>query len=166
MQPGELHLARSPSILKTVLGSCVGVTFWLPRLGIGALCHGVLPRCPSGMCDSEGSRYVDSAICHLLNMLEAFGAAPDEVQVKLFGGADVLPVYAANAWKATVGQQNCESALEVLRRKNCPVLGSDLGGTVGRTIQFHTGSGVVLVRRLARLSSDLWKTAGRGKVAP
>ena len=45
---GELYLARSPAILRTMLGSCVGVTFWSPRLGAGALCHGVLPRCPRG----------------------------------------------------------------------------------------------------------------------
>ena len=46
LQPGEVYLARSPTILKTVLGSCVGITFWVSRLGIGALCHGVLPRSP------------------------------------------------------------------------------------------------------------------------
>ena len=42
LQPGELYLARSPAILRTILGSCVGVTFWSSRLGAGALCHGVL----------------------------------------------------------------------------------------------------------------------------
>ncbi len=47
LQPGELYLARSPSILRTILGSCVGVTFWSARLGAGALCHGVLPKCPA-----------------------------------------------------------------------------------------------------------------------
>ena len=46
LQPGELYLARKPAILRTILGSCVGVTFWSARLGAGALCHGVLPRCP------------------------------------------------------------------------------------------------------------------------
>ena len=46
LQPGELYLARSPAILRTILGSCVGVTFWSARLGAGALCHGVLPKCP------------------------------------------------------------------------------------------------------------------------
>ena len=44
--PGELVLAREPTILATILGSCIGVTFWSARLGIGALCHAMLPRCP------------------------------------------------------------------------------------------------------------------------
>ena len=46
MQPGESHLVRSPPILRTVLGSCVGVTFLVPAAGVGALCHPMLPSCP------------------------------------------------------------------------------------------------------------------------
>ena len=44
LQPGELYLARSPAILRTILGSCVGVTFWSARLGAGALCHALCSR--------------------------------------------------------------------------------------------------------------------------
>ena len=126
LQPGELYLARSPCVLKTLLGSCVGVTFWSPRLGLGALCHGVLPRCPESVRNSEGYRYVDFALCHLMRQLEGLGAGPGEVQVKVFGGADVLPVDGGRLRRATVGQQNCQSALEVLRRENYRVLTSDL----------------------------------------
>ena len=60
LQPGELYLARRPAILRTILGSCIGVTFWSARMGAGALCHGVLPRCPailpSGFSLSDGHR--------------------------------------------------------------------------------------------------------------
>ena len=154
LQPGEIHLARSPAILKTVLGSCVGVTFWSPRLGIGALCHGVLPRCPPGVRDAEGYRYVDFAITDLARQFESFGALRGEVQVKVFGGADVLPVNPDLSWKGTVGHQNWHIALEVLGDQNFTVLASDLGGSVGRTIQFHTGTGEVLLRRLSHLTPE------------
>lgn len=110
LQPGEIHLARSPAILKTVLGSCVGVTFWSPRLGLGALCHGVLPKCPPGVRDAEGYRYVDFAITDLARQFESYGALRGEVQVKVFGGADVLPVNSDLSWKATVGHQNWHTA--------------------------------------------------------
>jgi chemotaxis protein CheD len=43
VQPGESCLVSEPAIIRTLLGSCVGVTFWVPRLGIGALCHAMLP---------------------------------------------------------------------------------------------------------------------------
>ncbi len=154
LQPGEFHLARSPAILKTVLGSCVGVTFWSPRLGLGALCHGILPKCPAGVRGAEGYRYVDFAILDLARQFENFGALRGEVQIKVFGGADVLPVNSNLSWKATVGHQNWYTALEVLRGQSFTVLASDLGGSVGRTIQFHTGTGEVLLRRLSRLTTD------------
>jgi chemotaxis receptor (MCP) glutamine deamidase CheD len=46
LQPGESHLVKEPTILRTLLGSCVGIAFRIPRLGVGALCHPMLPRFP------------------------------------------------------------------------------------------------------------------------
>jgi chemotaxis protein CheD len=156
LQPGEIHISRTPAILRTVLGSCVGVTFWNERLGIGALCHGVLPVCPPAVGVTEGYRYVDFAILHLIRQLESLGAERSEVQVKVFGGADVLPVHVSKSRKKTVGHQNWYTALEVLRRENVRVRASDVGGSLGRTIQFNTWTGEVLLRRLSGKDVNPW----------
>ncbi len=152
LQPGELYLTRTPAILRTILGSCVSVTFWSKRLGAGALCHGVLPRCPlawpPGASLSDGHRYVDFSIRYLAQQFDALGARRDEVEVKLFGGADVLPLLRERADRPTVGSMNCQAAIDVLDREGFQVAASDLGGTRGRRIHFHTGTGVVLVYRL------------------
>ncbi|SPE36984.1 putative chemoreceptor glutamine deamidase CheD 2 [Candidatus Sulfopaludibacter sp. SbA6] len=153
LQPGELYLARSPAILRTILGSCVGVTFWSARLGAGALCHGVLPRCPPGWppasSPSEGHRYVDFSIRYLAQQFDALGASRRELVVKLFGGGDVLPVGAFHERRLTVGALNCQAAIAVLAEEGFTVSASDLGGTRGRRIHFHTGTGEVLLYRLA-----------------
>jgi chemotaxis protein CheD len=148
LQPGEVCLAKNPSILKTLLGSCVGVTFWSPHLRVGALCHGILPRCPRGMESTEGHRYVDFAICDLTRQMEKLGALRSDLQVKVFGGADVLPVGHMTVKKETVGYQNWHTALQVLQDEGLVVKASDLGGLVGRTIHFNTGTGEVFLRRL------------------
>lgn len=44
LKPGELYIAQEPTIILTILGSCIGATFWNRRLGVGALCHAMLPR--------------------------------------------------------------------------------------------------------------------------
>lgn len=159
LQPGELYLARSPSILRTILGSCVGVTFWSARLGAGALCHGVLPKCPeprpSSFTLAEGHRYVDFSIRYLAQQFDAMGARRQEVQVKLFGGADVLPVDRSDTGRRTVGGQNCQRAVEVLAEEGFTIAASDLGGVRGRRIHFHTGTGEVLLHRLAAWSERL-----------
>lgn len=150
LQIGEIHLARSPAILRTVLGSCVGVTLWAQGLGMGALCHGVLPRCPRGMQAPEGFRYVDFAIRELVRQLEMLGAPRRYIEAKIFGGADVLPVHHSPSGKATVGRQNSHAALETLREENLTLAASDVGGPLGRTIEFNTATGEVRVRRLPR----------------
>ena len=106
VQPGESHLVREPTILRTLLGSCVGIAFWVPRLGLGALCHPMLPRTPArlavSLTRSAGRRYVDFAIRDLARQFDALGASRGEVEVKLFGGGDVL-VMTASAKSADGG---------------------------------------------------------------
>lgn len=152
LQPGELHLARSPAILSTILGSCVGVTFWSARLVVGALCHGVLPRCPQewsrGSRLSDGYRYVDFSIRYLAEQFDALGVPRHEMEVKLFGGADVLGMAATPNGKPSVGALNRQAAEEVLMAEGFTVIASDLGGVRGRRIHFHTGTGEVLLHRL------------------
>lgn len=152
LQPGESHLARSPTIIRTILGSCVGVTFWSAKLGIGALCHAQLPNCPkgspAGLTIKQGRRYVDFAIRDLARQFDELGVPRAEVRVKLFGGGDVLLVSEVASLKPSVGKMNCETALAVLRAEGFEVLASSLGGISGLNIRFHTGTGEVLLRRL------------------
>jgi len=152
LNPGESYLARKPAIIRTILGSCVGVTFWSGRLGIGALTHSQLPRCPAnGPAKSEladGRRYVDFAIRELARQLDDLGARRDEVEVKLFGGADVLLVSDAASAKPSVGRLNCEAAIEVVEAEGLRVVASSLGGNSGLNIRFDTRTGAVQLRRL------------------
>jgi chemotaxis protein CheD len=149
VQPGQLYMTRKPMVLRTILGSCVSVTFWSARFAAGALCHGVLPRCPAGIGIPEGHRYVDFSIRYLAQRFDRLGVPRHEVQIKLFGGADVLPVSTARGAKPTIGAMNCRAALEVLEEEGFTVIASDLGGIRGRTIRFDTVTGEVLVQRLA-----------------
>jgi chemotaxis protein CheD len=151
VQPGESQLRTEPVILRTLLGSCVAVTFLAKPGGVGALCHPMLPRCPNKIAKSpnlkNARRYVDFAIRELARRFDSLGIARRGVTVKLFGGADVLHV-STEASRPTVGCLNCESALEVLREEGFAVSASSLGGTRGLTLEFNTGTGEVLVRRL------------------
>jgi chemotaxis protein CheD len=155
IQPGELYLARDPAVLRTILGSCVGATFWCARLSIGALCHGILPRCPEtwppGSRPSDGHRYVDFSIRYLLRQFDALGVSRAELQVKLFGGADVLPGSPNASGKPTIGAMNCKAAIEVLAEEGLNVAASDLGGVRGRSLLFFTATGDVLLHRLAAI---------------
>lgn len=152
LQPGEMFLAREPTIIRTLLGSCVGVTFWSARLGIGALCHALLPECPKHsskrLGPEIGYRYVDFSIRDIARKFDELGVHRSEVQVKLFGGADVLLGGPGAPNRPTVGSLNCDSALDVLSAEGFQVMASSLRGTLGLNIHFNTGNGEVQLRRL------------------
>ena len=150
VQPGESHLVKEPTILRTLLGSCVGIAFRVPRLGLGALCHPMLPRTPvkfaAALSRSAGRRYVDYAIRDLARQFDALGANRSEIEVKLFGGGDVL-IMAANSNRPTVGTLNSEVAIKVLAEEGFAVIASSLGGNRGVNIHFNTMTGEVLLQR-------------------
>ena len=150
VQPGESRLVREPTMLRTLLGSCVGIAFRVPRLGLGALCHPMLPHTPAKLAAtlsrSAGRRYVDYAIRDLARQFDALGASRNEVEVKLFGGGDVL-VMVGNSNRPTVGKLNAEVAVKVLAEEGFAVSASSLGGKRGVNIHFNTRTGEVLLQR-------------------
>ena len=151
VQPGESHLVRGPAVMHTLLGSCVGITFRHEQLELGALCHPMLPRHPHpdrrNPDVSDARRYVDYAIRDLAAQFDAMGAKRKDIEVKVFGGADVLQLR-ENHQRPTVGRLNREMALHVLREEGFAVAASRLGGPVGFHIDFDTTTGEVLLRRL------------------
>jgi len=151
---GEAHLARSPAILKTVLGSCVGVTFWNPRLVVGALCHGLLPNCREMASAVDGYRFVEFAIRDLARKFDALGIHRSEVQIKVFGGAEQFPSSASDPPRISVGDKNWRTAMEVLRDEHFIVSACDVGGSAGRFVEFNTMTGKVNVRRLSPMAKS------------
>jgi len=151
LQPGEVFLAREPTIISTILGSCVGITFRCARLDLGALCHSILPRFPGAIAGNAGLaagyRYVDFCIRDLAAQFDSLGARRSEVEVKVFGGADVLFVDIANT-RPTVGRQNSEEAIRTLAEEGFRVVASSMGDVFGRKIRFDTGNGEVRLVRL------------------
>ena len=150
VQPGESRLVREPTMLRTLLGSCVGIAFRVPRLGVGALCHPMLPRHPARpaapLTRSAGRRYVDFAIHDLVRQFDEMGARREEIEVKLFGGGDVL-LMVNDAARPTVGMLNCEVAMRVLKEEGLAVTASSLGGKRGVNIHFNTKTGEVVLQR-------------------
>lgn len=165
VHPGESRLISQAAILHTVLGSCVGVTFFVPGRGIAALCHPMLPRCDpnrrDGMPPGTRRRYVDFAIRDMARQLDAVGAERGETQVKLFGGCDVLPVATGNM-RPTVGKLNAETALRVLAEEGFALAASRLGGDAGVNIRFRTDTGEVLLRDLGNAPRGDGRSAPRG----
>lgn len=144
LRPGEVFLSDKPTVVTTVLGSCVSVTMFAERLRVGAICHALLPE---GSVD-EAFRYVDGSIYYMLAQLKTLGISRRELEVKMFGGADMLTINGNASVK--VGSRNIQVAKEVLKAEGLTLVKEDVGGVVGRKILFHSHTGDVWLKRLNR----------------
>jgi len=84
----------------------------------------------------------------MLFRLRRLGVPPHAVRAKLFGGADMFNQGCADVCRLTVGRQNVEVARRVLADHAIPLVAENTGGTLGRKILFHTGSGEVRLKWL------------------
>ncbi|MRR55504.1 MAG: chemotaxis protein CheD [Deltaproteobacteria bacterium] len=149
LKPGEQYFAVSPAIVSTVLGSCVSITMHSPEHGKSAICHAVLPE---EIAPGEPFRYVDSSIAAMLRQFDRHGIRKNALEVKLFGGADILAPGKNGFREMTVGKQNFLRAKQIINREQLNLLAYDVGGTRGRKIFFHTQSGLVYLKRLREVT--------------
>ncbi len=149
LKPAEMHITDRPTIIATVLGSCVAVVMFCDRTRLAGMCHSMLPL-NGGTNGHDPYRYVDSSIAYMIKRFESQGIKRNEIKVKLFGGADVLYYIEEDKERHTVGKKNVAKALEIINNEKLNLLMSDVGGTSGRKIFFFTHTGEILLKRLSR----------------
>jgi chemotaxis protein CheD len=154
LKPGEMYFGTEPTLVSTLLGSCVSVVMFAPRPRIGAICHGLLPHCrDSSNCRctaacTAGFRYMTCSINMMLQRFRQVGVTCQELQVKLFGGADMFARAPSGRESRSVGRRNIEVAQQFLAAEGIRPIAADTGGGRGRKIFFYTHTGEVLLKRL------------------
>jgi chemotaxis protein CheD len=147
LKPGELIVCEHKTLVTTVLGSCISVTMFHPERHIGAMCHALLPH---EKAKGEAFRYVDTSIQNMLERFAEYGINRSRIEVKLFGGAEMLIAGRNSNRSVTVGRKNIEVALQVIEAEQLRLVASDFGGTQGRKIHFHTYTGEIFLKRLRK----------------
>lgn len=140
--PAEIFVSSEPTLISTVLGSCVAVCLWDSRAGIGGMNHFLLP-----LWNGDGlatPKYGNIAIRQLVEKVVAKGGERKNIQAKVFGGA---AMWSTSDGLFAIGLRNVELAQQQLKELQIPVVAADVGGTQSRKIFFNTGDGSVLLRR-------------------
>ena len=153
LKPAELFISEQPAIVRTVLGSCVAVTMFDQRRGVAAICHALLPEGddPSSHPSEKSStsyKYVNSVIPIMVKRLLSYGADPKKLEVKLFGGSDMLSATIRKSHIRPVGKSNIDAVIQAIKAQDLHLKVSDVGGTFGRKLLFYTNTGEVLLKRI------------------
>ncbi len=131
LQPGHVLVPATPSAITTILGSCVAVCLWEPQRGIGGMNHFMLPA------GNVSPRFGPAAMEQLVARMREAGARLPLLRARVYGGACMLELPAA----AQLGRKNAELAHDFLQRRGIEIVESDVGGTRGRKLIFHTDEG-------------------------
>jgi len=150
VHPGGIHVARAPSVLTTVLGSCVAVCVRDSAGEAGGMVHYLLAHG-----DGEGQarwRYANLAIPELLRRVAESARAGGPLVAKLAGGASVLPRLSGG--RRRLGDDNVEAARRLLAQAGVEIVAEVVGGDYGRKVTFRIDDGSLWVQNLGTDASD------------
>lgn len=141
----ELRIARAPAVLKAYgLGSCLAIALYDPGQRIGGLVHSLLPLHRKSNPRDVAPKYVDAAIRLMVEELILAGADPQRLQAKVAGGANMFETEFLTLTNS-IGVRNARSARETLLDLDIPLVGEEVGGNRGRTVEFDLATGRLLV---------------------
>ena len=84
----QVKASSTPTVLRTILGSCVGICIYDRMKKIGGLAHILLPNDQSSGATPE--KYAETAIPLLVNQLIKDGAKKEFLSAKIAGGASMF----------------------------------------------------------------------------
>ena len=143
----EMGVAGPPDILRTILGSCVGICLYDPERMIAGLAHIMLPS--RNERNANVKKYADTAIPKLVQDMERDGAQRGRIVAKIAGGSMMFKI-AENSVMGEIGKNNIKKVREVLAEMGIRILAEDVGGDYGRTIDFYAEDGRLRVKSLGK----------------
>jgi chemotaxis protein CheD len=159
LQPGEFYFGEERTRIRTLLGSCVAITLWHPRLHIGGMSHYMLSSRPRPKKDDAlNGRYAVEVMEMFMRELKRSRTHPREYQVKIFGGGRMFE-HGAKDGKASnnldISGRNVRVGRELVARYGFTFAAEDLGGNGHRNVVLDLWSGNVWVKKTPRAPSTV-----------
>jgi chemotaxis protein CheD len=138
----QIRLGSQDQILRTILGSCVGICIYDRMKKMGGLAHILLP-------DSTGpgspEKFAQTAIPMLIEQLVKQGCRKEFMSAKIAGGASMFK-FKTESSLGLIGERNIEMVRKVLKEVEIPILAEDVGGNAGRVIDLYINDGHIKVK--------------------
>ncbi|MGB4268497.1 MAG: chemotaxis protein CheD [Spirochaetota bacterium] len=148
----DYKISQSPDILRTILGSCVGICLYDPETKIGGLAHIMLPE--NNDKSSNPKKYADSAIALMIEELQKKGANMEHLIAKIAGGASMFKM-PENSFIGSIGINNVQKVREILDNYRITITSQDVYGDYGRTVDFFLETGKLKIKSLGREDKEI-----------
>jgi len=145
----EVRSGKGAQILRSTLGSCVGIGILWPQRGVCALAHCLLPE--SAVPSTQlSAKYVTDAIPSLLASIGATADHHSELDAVVAGGAFMMP-HTRPILHGGIGESNALTAQRLLAEAGIRVIHTETGGHVGRQLSIHCDTQRFVVRSFERV---------------
>lgn len=132
-------------MITTILGSCVAACIRDPIVGVGGMNHFLLPSTDEmDNTHSDAARYGLFAMESLINGILKAGGRKDRLEVKVFGGGNVINN------SARIGSKNAKFVRDFLHKEGFRIVSEDLEGEHPRRVHYYPVTGKVMMRLLRR----------------
>ena len=139
----EIGVLQHLGVLRTLLGSCIGVALYERKLKLSGLAHIVMPNSMGR--DQSLGKYADTAIPETIRQMTTLArGAKLSLTAKIAGGANMFSHVSPNNVN-TIGDQNIAAVEKALADCQIPILARHLGGTFGRRMVVEVESGLVQI---------------------
>ncbi|MDO8453008.1 MAG: chemotaxis protein CheD [Sulfurimonas sp.] len=139
---GEFYIGVRPTEISTILGSCIAVCIYDKVEMIGGMNHYLVPLWNGNGLQSP--KYGNIAIHRLVEGMLNVGCSLNNMEAKVFGGANVIDTIAQE--NMMVGRKNIIIAKEILNEYKIPIVAQDVGGAQGRRILMVSNSGKIMLK--------------------
>lgn len=141
----DIGVSSTPDILRTILGSCVGICLYDNIKKNGGIAHIMLPSAKK--VQTSLKKYADTAIPLLIEELEKNGSTLGNIKAKIVGGATMFNL-SENSVMGEIGINNIKKVKEILNQYNIEIIAEEVGGNHGRTIDFYLETGEIKVKSI------------------
>lgn len=143
----DIKVGKSPEVLRTTLGSCMGIVLYDPDLKIGGISHIMLANDTTGK-DSKlyPFKYGETALPLLIKMMADAGSRPGAYSARIFGGSSMFKGL-NSSFLQNIGDGNIAIVRQFLINNKIPLVLEDVGGHDGRTISLYLDDGRVLLKK-------------------
>ncbi len=149
LEPGFILVTTEPTVISTVLGSCVAVCIYDRKRKVGGMNHFQLPFIDDK--DKTTACYGNVATQVLIRMMLDGRSKIKHLEAQIYGGA-----YDPKVSPKDFGHENVMAARKVLARKKIRVVSEDVGGQKGRKIVFNTSTNEIGVFKVNKLRRRDW----------
>lgn len=134
------------------LGSCIGVALLDSMSLTAGLAHVVLPESREGSAAVPG-KFADTAVPELLRQVVALGGSRPRLSAVIVGGAQMFASGASGS--LDIGRRNEQAVRTALAVVGVPITTTLTGGSAGRTMRVHVGTGIVTCKQAGSVEETI-----------